>query len=219
MYICHFRKFQLLRKMTNPYLQKEDCDVWEGLCEGNLQALEALYRRYYALLLNYGKKCCPDIELVRDCIQELFVKLAKSSRLSYTESPRSYLLKSLRNMINDKQTSASSKSECFSFDDEIFAETLSDDFSDDIFGHSDDEIRMRKALMHAISLLTPQQKHILYLRYIKELSHREVADVMNMNIQSSMNLLSRSLSKLRDILTAKSISLVSFFQFVSEIID
>lgn len=203
----------------NPYLQKEDNEVWEALREGDLQALEALYRKYYALLLNYGIKCTPDEELVRDCIQEVFVKLAKSTSLSYTESPRSYLLKALRNMINDKQTSSSYQSECFSFNDEIFEDALVDDVADKIFGRSDDEIRMRKALMHALSQLTPQQKHILYLRYIKELSHKEVAEVMNMNVQSSMNLLSRSISKLRDILTSHSVSLVSFLQFVYEILD
>lgn len=205
--------------MANPYLHKDDNEVWKGLCEGDLQALEALYRKYYALLLNYGMKCTPDDELVRDCIQEVFVKLAKSTHLSYTESPRSYLLKSLRNMINDKQSSASFQAECFTFNDEVFAETLADDFAEDIFGRSDDEIRMRKALMHALSHLTAQQKHILYLRYIKELSHKEVAEVMNMNVQSSMNLLSRSISKLRDILTSHSVSLVSFLQFVYEILD
>lgn len=205
--------------MINPYLQKEDSEIWKALREGDLKALEALYRKYYALLLNYGMKCTPDDELVRDCIQEVFVKLAKSTSLSYTESPRSYLLKALRNMINDKQASASHQAEYFTFNDEVFAETLADDFADDIFGRSDDEIRIRKALIHALSQLTSQQKHILYLRYIKELSHKEVAEVMNMNVQSSMNLLSRSISKLRDILSSHSVSLFSFFQFVYEILD
>lgn len=205
--------------MINLYLQEDDCEVWKALCKGDLQALEVLYRRYYALLLNYGMKCCTDDELVRDCIQELFVKLTKSTHISYTESPRSYLLKGLRNMINDKSTLVSCKMEYFSFNDEIFSEVLSEDFSDDIFGRNDDDIRMRKVLIKAISQLTPQQKHILYLRYIKELSHKEVADVMNMNIQSSMNLLSRSISKLRDIIKDYSISVISFIQFVSEILD
>lgn len=205
--------------MINPYLQEDDCEVWKALCKGDLQALEVLYRRYYALLLNYGMKCCSDDELVRDCIQELFVKLTKSKHISYTESPRSYLLKGLRNMINDKSTSISYQAECFSFNDEIFSEALSEDFADDIFGRSDDDIRMRKALIKALSQLTPQQKHILYLRYIKELSHKEVADVMNMNIQSSMNLLSRSISKLRDILKDYSISVIPFILFISKIID
>ena len=100
----------------------DDRALWLELRSGSLIALEVIYRRYYSLLLNYGMKCTPDDDMVRDCIQELFVKLAKSSNLSDTEYPRSYLLKSLRNMINDKSTSARSQVECFSFNDEIFSD-------------------------------------------------------------------------------------------------
>ena len=92
--------------MKNHYSQMDDRALWSELRSGSLIALEVIYRRYYSLLLNYGMKCTPDDDMVRDCIQELFVKLAKSSNLSDTEYPRSYLLKSLRNMINDKSTSA-----------------------------------------------------------------------------------------------------------------
>lgn len=106
--------------MKNHYFQMDDRALWSELRSGSLIALEVIYRRYYSLLLNYGMKCTPDDDMVRDCIQELFVKLAKSSNLSDTEYPRSYLLKSLRNMINDKSTSARSQVECFSFNDEIF---------------------------------------------------------------------------------------------------
>lgn len=106
--------------MKNHYFQMDDRALWSELRSGSLIALEVIYRRYYSLLLNYGMKCTPDDDMVRDCIQEQFVKLAKSSNLSDTEYPRSYLLKSLRNMINDKSTSARSQVECFSFNDEIF---------------------------------------------------------------------------------------------------
>ena len=92
------------------------------------------------MLLNYGMKCTPDDDMVRDCIQELFVKLAKSSSLSDTEYPRSYLLKSLRNMINDKSTSARSQIECFSFNDEIFSDIMDDDSFEKIFGNSDEDL-------------------------------------------------------------------------------
>lgn len=200
--------------MHNPYLQKEDNELWNELRTGNTMALEALYRRYYALLLNYGLKCIADDEMVRDCIQDLFVKLAKSNNLSVTESPRSYLLKSLRNMINDKISSASYQSESFVFNDGVFADIISDDFTDNIFGMNDEDVKMKKALVKALTQLTPQQKHILYLRYIKELSHKEVAEVMNMNVQSSMNLLSRSISKLREIMKSYSFAIYSFYQFI-----
>ena len=32
----------------------DDMTLWSSLIEGNLRALEILYKRHYALLLNYG---------------------------------------------------------------------------------------------------------------------------------------------------------------------
>lgn len=205
--------------MKNHYFQMDDRALWLELRSGSLIALEVIYRRYYSLLLNYGMKCTPDDDMVRDCIQELFVKLAKSSNLSDTEYPRSYLLKSLRNMINDKSTSARSQVECFSFNDEIFSDIMDDDSFEKIFGNSDEDLRKKKALVQALSQLTSQQKHILYLRYIKGLSHKEVAEAMDMNVQSSMNLLSRSVSKLREILATHSIMCITFLQWMQIILN
>ena len=102
----------------------------------------------------------------------------------------------------------------FIFNDEVFSDIMSDDVADSIFGMNDEDVNMKKALAKALSQLTPQQKHILYLRYIKELSHKEVAEIMNMNVQSSMNLLSRSVSKLREIMKSYSLTIFSFYQFI-----
>ena len=117
-------------------------------------------------------------------------------------------------MINDKSTSASFQSECFAFNDNAFTSIIDDDSFDKIFGKSDEDLYKKKALKQALAQLTPQQKHILYLRYIKELSHKEVAEIMNMNVQSSMNLLSRSISKLREIMNSNTITLLSFLQWM-----
>ena len=204
----------MVKETINPYLQKDNCEIWRSLRDGDLQALEALYRRYYALLLNYGKKCTPDEEMVRDCIQEIFVKLAKSTNLSDTDFHRLYLLKSLRNTINDKSTSVSSQVECFSFNDDVFMDVMADDSADGMFSCSDEDIRMKKKLKQAFSQLTSLQKHIIYLRYIKGLSHKEVAEVMDMNVQSSMNLLSRSIAKLRSILSSCFITIFCFLQYM-----
>ena len=95
---------------------------------------------------------------------------------------------------------------------------MDDDSFEKFFGNSDEDLRKRKVLVQALSQLTPQQKHILYLRYIKGLSHKEVAEAMDMNVQSSMNLLSRSVSKLREILAANSIMCIAFLQWMQLIL-
>ena len=205
--------------MRENYTSKDDKELWAELRNGNINAVEALYRKYYALLLNYGNKCTPNNEIVRDCIQELFVKLCNSKHISYTESPRAYLLKSIRNLISDKQTSLTHKSEYLSFNDDVILSVFSDDGIDKNYDESDEDIRMKQSLIKALSQLSNTQKHILYLRYIKNLSHKEVADVIGMSEQSSMNLLSRTLKKLREILSDHSISMISFFIWINSNID
>ena len=54
-------------------------------------------------------------------------------------------------------------------------------------------------LSSAYQELSAKQKEILYLFYIKGISHKEIADILNINYQSSKNRLSQSLVQLRKI--------------------
>ena len=67
----------------------------------------------------------------------------------------------------------------------------------------DNELRKRQNLIQAIRSLSGQQKQILYLFYIKNLSHKEISEVLNISPQSSMNSLSKSIRKLRILFNQK----------------
>jgi len=71
------------------------------------------------------------------------------------------------------------------------------------FGGNDEELLMLKKLLHSYDQLSDKQKQILYFRYIQELSHKEIAEILDINEQSSMNSSSRALSKLRNLLLDK----------------
>ncbi|WP_347022183.1 RNA polymerase sigma factor, partial [Bacteroides ovatus] len=45
--------------------------------------------------------------------------------------------------------------------------------------------------------LTGRQKEIIYLRFVHEMSFEEISEIMEINIQSARNLLTRSMEKLR----------------------
>ena len=51
--------------------------------------------------------------------------------------------------------------------------------------------------MKAVNQLPNIQREAIYLLYIKGLSHKEIAAMMNINPQSSMNIISRALTNLR----------------------
>ena len=172
--------------------EMDDMTLWSSLIEGNLRALEILYKRHYALLLNYGLKFCQDIELTKDCIQDVFVKLHKSKELSQAVSPRAYLLRALRNTLYDN----------------LLLSKESHDLFEQLFLKNDEDMQLSKQLLKALSSLPSNQKTILYLRFVKELSHKEIAEIMNINVQSSMNLVSRALIKLRSLMKNDSLMIV-----------
>lgn len=175
----------------------DDSSLWTLLLKGNVHVLEFLYKRNYELLLNYGLKYSFDRELVKDCIHDVFIKLQKSKKLSPTSCPRSYLIKSLRNALFDK---LSNQKEAFELSECVFCIPDSVDVLNRIFPKDDEELQLGKQLIEAMSHLSDNQRNVLYLRYVRDFSYNEIAEILDINVQSSMNLVSRTLRKMRSMM-------------------
>ena len=182
-----------------------DESLWELLLNRNVEILEILYRRYYDLLLNYGLKIYPDKELEKDCIQDLFVKLHLSRKLSNTICVKTYLLKALRNLLTDKLSSIKETEDvekvCFNLTIDNFALSA-------LFKQNDEELKLSRQLLNAYHQLPANQREAIYLRYVKGLPYKEMAEVLDIAPQSSINLVSRALTKLRAIMQLEKIILV-----------
>lgn len=178
-------------------MELDEISLWNLFLEGDKEILEVFYKRYYNLLYNYGLKLCADRDLVKDFIQDVFLKLCKSEKIGTTISPKAYLLKSMRNVIFDH---FATQKKCVSMDDLAFI-MPDDKLSFELFlQESDGDIEREKRLFAAVAQLSGSQKQFLYLHYIKDLSHKEIAEMLDVNVQSSMNSVSRSLAKLRSLL-------------------
>lgn len=159
-----------------------------------MAALSLLYRTNYNLLFNWGMKFVADEEFVKDCIQDVFVKICSSRQLSQTSYVRSYLLSSLRNMIFDK---ISSMRDTVSITDHLFEIDENDSAIESMFQVDDDHRSLHRKLIKSYNSLTYNQRVSIYLRYVRGLSYKEISAVMDMNPQSAMNLVSRALKSLR----------------------
>jgi len=67
-------------------------------------------------------------------------------------------------------------------------------------GNNDEELLLLKKLLYSFDQLSENQKQVVYFRYVQDLSHKEIAEILDMNEQSSMNLLSRAMIKLRKLI-------------------
>lgn len=193
------------------YNQKEDDYWWKLFYKGEKAALEFFYKKHYNLLYNYGLKLLNDPELIRDFIQDIFYKLCKRSRNVEITDLKVYLLRAMRNIIYDYYAV---RKEAVSMEEMSFMIPEDDTVFNSFFSKDDEDIRKWKSVLDAINALPNQQKQILYLYYVKGLTHKEISEVLEINPQSSMNALSKSIRKLRLSLNDDTLILILFLSLL-----
>lgn len=175
-------------------IERSDIDLWNSLISGNKSVLEIIYRRHYSSLFNYGMMLYNEKELIKDCIQDLFMKIYKSPKLSPTTSVDAYLLKSLKNILLDK---LSTQKQTIDINDLPVDCYVNDTELEQLFSKSDDDIRLMKQLRNAYNQLNHNQRNAIYLYYIKGLTWTELSEILNITEHSSMNLVERAIAKIR----------------------
>lgn len=200
-------------------------ELWKAFREGNRSAFAQLFNSYSDAMYAYGRKITADSELVKDTIQDVFVKLYNNrTNLGDTQSVKGYLLVALkRTLINHYHASSAT----LLFIDEVNAcnetgdlpfeiELLTQSSSDD---DTEVEEERRAQLTVALQELTPRQREAIYLYYIQEIPLNEIPALLGMNYQSTRNLLHRAMLKLRQCVTSSSSSLsmsVLLLQYLSK---
>jgi len=176
----------------------DELSSWSGFLNGEQKALAEVFLNYHDDLFRYGLKLTGDQDLVKDCIQDLFLKLWKNrEHLRIVQSVKPYLFKSLRNHIVDtlelQKTTLPLEDESLSYlqlsyshEDFLINEQVTND--------------TRQQVITAINKLTPRQREAIYLRYFQDLEFETISQIMEMNVQSVRNTLQRAMQVMRDLM-------------------
>ncbi|MCL4642117.1 MULTISPECIES: RNA polymerase sigma factor [Olivibacter] len=170
----------------------DDRSMWDGLVDGQQGAFTALVRRYTDTLYDYGMRLCTDEELVKDCVQEVFLFIWR--RRQYLQQPVSlkfYLMKAVRNKIGRELPKWQMKEQLQE------SEYQFPDFFIELDEQTATPPAVRKRLKSYIDQLSPRQREILYLRFYEGLRQQKIAEMMNLNHQSVYNLLRGALVALK----------------------
>lgn len=175
-----------------PEAVNDESQLWKMLREGSRLALDSIYRLHVDSLYNYGKKINPDSDLVKDCLQDLFVEIwQQREQISLPNQPRLYLIRSLRYKIirqTGKQLKFSSplpteESSLSSFHDACPSLQLNE--------------QQKKLLFSSINKLSSRQKEALLLRFYEGMDCEEIALIMDLKAQSVYNLLYQAIASLK----------------------
>ncbi len=174
----------------------EDLHLWNGYRGGNADAFSALIRVHYSDLFHYGTRFTRDADLVKDCLQDLFLELwINRETISETSFVRYYLLKALRRKLIRRIGRSKYTGSC----EELQFESLFPVAYSMEAGIIREEglAELAKKMRSALSGLSKRQQEVVYLRYYMEADIEEIAEIMSVHRQSVYNLLHDSLKKLK----------------------
>lgn len=173
-------------------LQWDDPSMWIGMMEGQQDAFTALVRRYTDVLYTYGMRLCQDEDLVKDCVQEVFLFIWR--RRSFLKRPASvkfYLMKAVRNKIMRDLPKWQMTVQLPEDDVNL------PDFMIELADREGLSAGLGVQIKNYIDELSPRQREILYLRFYEGFKQQKIAEMMQLNDQSVYNLLRNALISLR----------------------
>lgn len=181
-----------------------DSLLWKRFLEGDSSAYSQIYTQSVQDLFRFGLLYTSDKELIKDCIQDVFVKIhVNRTKLAPTDNITAYLMIALKNTLFNalKKTSDS-----ISFDEVNEKEDTDEDHSlnpETIYINNEQEKQTKTTVHSMMSMLTVRQREIIYYRYIKDMSIDEISKVTEMNYQSVSNSIQRALGRIRDLFCRK----------------
>ncbi len=177
--------------------EKDYTVIWDEFRQKrNDRALDVIYSDHFDWLYDYGFRCTSDCALVEDSIQNIFSYfIRKRDQLGPVTNLPFYLLKSFRRELF-KQLRSQKRIE---LDDHIAENKFPF-----CFNRAEDEMEdeknryLLKIIRASIQKLGERQQEILFLRINRELDYAEIAEMLNISVDSCYKSVYRSIKKVKE---------------------
>jgi len=185
-------------------------EVWSRFRTGDQAAFGEIYEEFIDSLFAYGSKMTRDRELVKDCIQDIFIELQRlNPDLHHPEYIEFYLFKSLKNALlhnlkENKRTDNLPVADMTIFD-------LKFNIEQDEFDQESDRLRSEK-LKSILKTLNPQKRELLFLKFSTGLNYVEIGQLLGMNSDAVKKQVYRTLDHLRNKYGSQLMELLMIFR-------
>lgn len=174
-------------------IDKSVPDDFQAEEERRRAVYNGLINTYSKQLFNFGYRFCPDGEIIKDCIQQLFLDLwNKNFDFDESSNIKSYLFRSIRNRIlreKPKWNRNDPLLEEYNFILEFGIEKQ--------LIQNDQDKELAGKLGKILNALPARQREIVYLKFYEDMDAGQISLIMNINRQSVHNLLQKAFQKMR----------------------
>ncbi|WP_185154053.1 RNA polymerase sigma factor [Fulvivirga sp. M361] len=203
-------EYSIVSKTENHPLHSSDQEVWKRFVQGDELAFAHIYRLNVNLLVNFGRQFTNDHELVKDVIQDLFIRLRHPNTSQKVVKIKSFLFKCFYRDLIKRMDREKTFDDAFQQDS--FAITMSPEHT--LINQQLDCLK-RHHLSESIEKLSVRQKQALLLFYYEDFSYKEIASILDMkSVKSARKLVYRAISKLRSVINPTFLKVISIILLI-----
>ena len=179
-------------KMSQKYSQDEAQALVKALKEGNQLAFSIVYKTYAAQTFSLAFKYLLNKELAEDAVQNLFLKLwLKKEEIDETKPINRYLFTMLKNdllnTLRDSKKNIYLLEDCLSMVLELEDNSQNENFKQE----------QMNIIQQALEQLSPQRRKVFEMKVSGKYSNQEIADKLNLSINTIKFQYSQSLKQIR----------------------
>lgn len=178
---------------------QSETKLWDNFVSGEKEAFKTIYTKHVDELFRFGLHFTQNEDIVSDAIQDVFIDIYNyHPHLRSGDRIKQYLFISLKRKIfrlikeENKHTIIDLNQIPFSYD-----------LIDSEVETNENENEKLRLLDKAMKKLSDRQREAIYLRYVKGHTYDELSRILEMNYQSTRNLIHRGMNKLRDLCREK----------------
>jgi len=175
--------------------------VWISFKAGDKDSFEEIYNEFTDMLFAYGSKITSDRELLKDCIQDLFIDLHRYNlELRHPEYLEYYLLKSLKHSLARK-IQQSRQIQYLPLENTATF-NLKFNLEEDYLLNETEQSR-RESLKKIIQSLDAPKRELLFLKFNSGLNYAEIGEMLNLKPETVKKQIYRLLQSIRQCFSSK----------------
>jgi RNA polymerase sigma-70 factor (ECF subfamily) len=173
----------------------EDQQLLRALNQGETAAWRQIYLKYKDDLLTVAQSLVLDINTAEDCLQEAFVMLV-SDGCKVRSNLKGYLLSCVVNRARDHLRRRNAQSDC-----QVNMPALCIDATDpaNLLAESNE----MRAVICALDKLPAEQREVIVLHLQGDMKFRQIAETLDISINTAQSRYRYGMEKLRQLLTKK----------------
>jgi len=170
-------------------------ELWEMfISQDDQKSLSIIYKDHFDLLYNFGFKYTSDTDAIENSIQNIFgYFLKKRNKLGAVNNMSGYLIQCFRHELYlalKKQKKI------------VLCQTIPEGYFNHDSAQKENESgekreQLHQTMMAIIKKLNPKQQKIINLRFIEQLSYKEISGMLNISVDSCYKSVYRSIASIR----------------------